>query len=253
MFAGAEDLKQMQNSHHAVQLFITCLIDSMFPEVGLATVEVLARAGVEISFNVNQTCCGQPAFNAGYWDQAREMARNTIRVLEATKEIVVVPSGSCAAMIRKSYLELFSDRVGWRARAEELAGRVFLVDRLRVTELGSAYKKQLAYHPSCHLLRELDIDRQPKSLLSVIGEAKVHHLKPECCGFGGLFAVEFPEISREILTRKMASVEEAGAEVVVGCDVSCLMQIEGGFRRQGASIRCAHLVQVLTGKEPGLR
>lgn len=241
-----------------IQLFATCLIDSLFPEVGEAVVEVLNGVGVRVEVPSNQTCCGQPAFNAGYLGQARRMAKYTIEVLEDTVGPIVIPSGSCAAMIREGYLELFSDDTEWLLRAIQLAERSyefseFLVDKLRVTNLGASYSGRLAYHASCHLLRELGVDHQPMALLGEVVGAQIHSLEPVCCGFGGLFAVDQPDISTEILSRKLEQVAASEAELVVGCDVSCLMHIEGGLRRQGSTARCAHLAQILAGREAELR
>ncbi|TET85813.1 MAG: (Fe-S)-binding protein [Anaerolineales bacterium] len=241
-----------------IQLFVTCLIDSLFPEIGEAVIEVLMRAGVQVAIPQEQTCCGQPAFNAGYRDPARKMARHTIEVLDDTVGPVVVPSGSCAAMIRHGYLELFADDPTWLLRANALAERTyelseFLVDQLGVVDLGASFIGRLAYHPSCHLLRELGVDRQPLDLLEGVAMAQVHRLAPECCGFGGVFAVDQPEISTEMLKRKLAEINQSGAGVVIGCDVSCLMHIEGGLRYIGSSVRCAHLAQVLAGREATLR
>ena len=241
-----------------IQLFATCLVDSLFPEVGEAVVEVLSGVGVRVSVPSHQTCCGQPAFNAGHLAPARRMAKYTIEVLEDTVGPVVIPSGSCAAMIREGYLELFSDDTAWLLRAIQLAERTyefseFLVDRLYLTDLGASYSGKLAYHPSCHLLRELGIDRQPLALLGELAGARIHPLEPVCCGFGGLFALDQPDISTEILTRKLEQVAASGADVVVGCDVSCLMHIEGGLRHNGSTVRCAHVAQILTGREAALR
>lgn len=241
-----------------IQLFATCLVDSLFPEVGEAVVEVLSSVGVHVSVPSHQTCCGQPAFNAGYLGPARRMAKYIIEVFEDTVGPVVIPSGSCAAMIRKGYLELFADDPEWLKRAQEIAGRTyefseFLVDRLRVTDLGASYSGQFAYHPSCHTLRDLGVDHQPLALLGEVAGAQIHPLEPVCCGFGGLFAVDQAEISTEILARKLEQVAASGAEVVVGCDVSCLMHIEGGLRHNGSTVRCAHIAQILAGRKAALR
>jgi L-lactate dehydrogenase complex protein LldE len=241
-----------------IQLFATCLVNSLFPEVGEAVVEVLSGVGVRVSVPSNQTCCGQPAFNAGHLGPARRMAKYTINVLEDTVGPVVVPSGSCTAMIREGYLELFNDDPEWLTRAREIAERTyefseFLVDRLGVTDLGATYSGRLAYHPSCHLLRELGVDHQPLALLGDVTGAQIQPLEPVCCGFGGLFAVDQPDISTEILTRKLEQVAASEADVVVGCDVSCLMHIEGGLRHNGSTVRCAHVAQILAGREAKLR
>jgi len=241
-----------------VQLFVTCLIDSLFPEVGEAVVEVLNRAGVTVEFPADQTCCGQPAFNAGYQDEARRMARHTIEVFEGIEDTVLIPSGSCAAMVKHGYLELFTDDPIWLPRAQALAKRCrefsqYLVDELSITQMGASYSGKLAYHPSCHLLRGLGVEEQPLKLLDAVEGAQTSQLEAECCGFGGLFAIDHHEVSAEMLARKIEAIEETEAEVVVSCDVSCLMHIEGGLRKRGSRVRCAHLAQILAGKEAGLR
>jgi L-lactate dehydrogenase complex protein LldE len=241
-----------------VSLFWTCLVDALFPEVGEATIELLHHAGVKVEFPLDQTCCGQPAFNAGFWPEARQMAMHTIQVLEKAPGPVVIPSGSCTAMIRHGYLELFAEDPAWLARAKALADRTFeltefLVDEAGIVDFEASFEGSVAYHPSCHLLRWLGVDRQPLALLGGVQGSTMHRLEAECCGFGGVFAVEHSEISGEMLKRKLHRVLESGARVVTGCDVSCLMQIEGGLRHDGHPIRCAHIAQLLTGREPGLR
>lgn len=248
----------MSASESSVQLFVTCLIDSLFPEVGTAVVEVLNRAGRRVNFPHSQTCCGQPAFNAGYREEARAMAQGTIETLEMFPGDIVIPSGSCTAMIRHGYPELFSSDQVWRNRANDLAARCYefseyLVDVLQINDIGAKSQATFAYHPSCHLLRELKISGQPLELLNRIEGASVVPLEAECCGFGGLFAVEQPEISSEMLKRRLSAIEETGAKTVVGCDVSCLMQIEGGLRRANADVRCVHLAQALIDDRGGLQ
>ncbi len=155
-----------KNMTETIQLFITCMLDTLYPEIGEAVVRVLERAGVKVAFPLGQTCCGQPAFNSGMRALARPVAIHTIQVFEPTNGPVVVPSGSCAAMLRYGYLELFADDAQWLPRARALAARTyefseFLVDYLGRTDLGAHYSGQLTYHPSCHLLRGLEVDRQP--------------------------------------------------------------------------------------------
>jgi L-lactate dehydrogenase complex protein LldE len=242
----------------AIQLLVTCLIDGLFPEVGEAVVEVLTRAGVDVAFPPAQTCCGQPAFNAGYREEARRLARHTIEVFEASPDPVVIPSGSCAHMLRHGYPELFADDPRWLARARRLGERTlelseYLVDRQARVDFAAAAPGRIAYHPSCHLLRGLGVERQPLALLEQVRNLDVHPLAPECCGFGGLFAVDEPDLSGEMLKRKLAAIEAANVTAVTGCDVSCLMQIEGGLRKRGSRLRCLHLAQLLTGREAGLR
>ena len=235
-----------------IQLFITCLIDTLQPQIGEAVVQVLERAGGKVEFPKDQTCCGQPAFNAGLWSDARKSARHTIRVFEAAPGPVVIPSGSCAAMIRHGYLELFSNEPAWLARAQALAQRTFeftefLVDELSITDLGSRYPGPITYHPSCHLLRGLGLNHQPQALLANVREAQFCELphKDECCGFGGIFSVKHPEISAEMLKRKMANIEVTTAPTVVVCDTGCLMHIAGGLHRADKGQQVKHIAEIL--------
>jgi L-lactate dehydrogenase complex protein LldE len=241
-----------------IQLFITCMIDSLFPQIGEAIFEALSITGAEIYFPSTQTCCGQPSYNAGYRDQAKHLAKRTIEILTQRDDPVVIPSGSCAVMIRKEFLDLFHDNPPWHQRAQALASRTyelseFLVDVSDSPGFQASFNGRIAYHPSCHLLRGLGVQTQPLDLLNQIEGADVLSLSADCCGFGGVFAIDHPEISSEMMNRKLDAIENLGVDVVVGADVSCLMQIEGGLRRRGSSIRCAHLAQMLTMKEPGLR
>jgi L-lactate dehydrogenase complex protein LldE len=235
-----------------VQLFVTCIIDTLYPETGEAVVRVLQRAGVQVSFPAGQTCCGQPAFNAGLRKQARRMAIQTIRAFEQYPGPVVVPSGSCAAMLRHSYAELFAGDTEWLPQALELAERTyelseFLVDRLGVTDLNARYDGKLTYHPSCHLLRGLSIDRQPRALLAKVRNAELVELpnSGECCGFGGVFSVEHPEISAAMLDRKIANLEASGASVVVACDAGCVTNINGGLHRRHKTQKAVHIADIL--------
>jgi L-lactate dehydrogenase complex protein LldE len=234
------------------------MIDSLFPQIGEAVFEVLSLAGVQIHFPTDQTCCGQPTYNAGYHDHANSLAKRTIEILTRSEDPVVIPSGSCATMIRKEFSELFREDPPWHQRAQTLAARTyelseFLVDVLDQTDFHASFNGRIAYHPSCHLLRGLGVQTQPLDLLNQVERADVVSLSPDCCGFGGVFAIDHAEISSELMNRKLDAVESSGADVVVGADVSCLMQIEGGLRRRGSSIRCAHIAQIIAMKEPGIR
>jgi L-lactate dehydrogenase complex protein LldE len=238
-----------------VQLFVTCLLDTLYPETAEAVVRVLTRAGVRVSFPADQTCCGQPAFNAGLRDLARSLAIHTIQVFEAAPGPVVVPSGSCAAMIRHAYSELFADDPEWLPRAQQLAVRTyelteFLVDVLGVADLGARFAGSIAYHSSCHLLRELGVDRQPRALLAYVRDAQLIELPgtQECCGFGGVFSAEHPEISAAMLERKLANLEASGAPVLVACDAGCLTNINGGLRRRRKPQRAVHIAEILVQK-----
>jgi L-lactate dehydrogenase complex protein LldE len=235
-----------------VQLFITCLIDTLYPKIGEAVVEVLQRAGVRLEFPSGQTCCGQPAFNAGLRDQARPVAQHTIQVFEKTRGPVVVPSGSCAGMIRHGYPELFAEHPVWYARACALAERTFefsefLVDYLGITDLGACWPGKVTYHSSCHLLRDLGVDRQPRALLKAVRGAEFVELPytSECCGFGGVFSAEHPELSGAMLARKLENIRLSGAPTVVACDAGCLTNIQGGLRRGGLSQEVVYIAQML--------
>jgi L-lactate dehydrogenase complex protein LldE len=241
----------MSNSD-TVQLFVTCLIDSFFPGTGEAIVRVLNRAGVRVEFPAGQTCCGQPAFNAGLRGEARPLAERTIRLFEKTTGEVIVPSGSCAAMLRHGYLELFRDDPAWLERARALASRTFelteyLVDVRGVTDLGARWTGKLSYHPSCHLLRSLGVDRQPRLLLAHVREAEIVELpeRQDCCGFGGVFSVEHPELSAEFLKRKIVNLEKTAAPTLVVADTGCRMHLQGGLHRQGKPQRVVHIAEVL--------
>jgi L-lactate dehydrogenase complex protein LldE len=235
-----------------VQLFITCLANTFTPEVGFAVIEVMGRAGLETQFPEGQTCCGQPAYNAGLWDEARAMARYTIETLEASDGPVVLPSGSCTAMLRHGYLELFKDDPTWLEKAEALGKRTFefsefLVDVVGQTDLNSHYYGKSTYHPSCHLMRDLGVNQQPKTLLEAVDGLELIPLEEEdtCCGFGGLFSAEHPEISTEMLARKIKTFEESGASTLITCDTGCLLHILGGLKAAGKPGEVRHLAEIL--------
>ncbi len=237
-----------------VQLFATCLVDRFFPGVGHATVAALERAGVEVHVPADQTCCGQPAFNGGFVDDAVAMARQTIDVLSASVDPVVVPSGSCADMIVNHYPELFVDDAVYGPKARGLASRTwelsqFLVDVLGATDSASRTNTRLAYHASCHGLRGLGLRDAPRQLLGAATGGHCADLPDAetCCGFGGLFAIKMAPVSNAMLQSKIDSIESSGAEVVVATDVSCLMHIGGGLRRRGSHVRTMHIAEVLGG------
>jgi L-lactate dehydrogenase complex protein LldE len=215
-------------------------------------VRVLNRLGVRVEFAPDQTCCGQPNFNAGMRSDARRIAEHTIRTFESTQGMIIAPSGSCAGTIRHSYPELFADSPEWLSRAKSLASRTFefteyLVDFLHVSDVGAKWDGKLAYHPSCHLLRAMHIDRQPRLLLANVHGAEIVELPhaEECCGFGGIFSVAHPELSAEFLKRKIANLESSGSPTLVVCEVGCGMNIAGGLKRMGKDQRVIHIAEVL--------
>ena len=239
-----------------VSLFITCLIDQLWPAVGASAVEVLRRAGCEVVFDERQTCCGQPAFNTGYRAEARRLARRIIAVFEdGGADYIVSPSGSCTAMAHHFH-ELFADDEAWRKRAEALAARThefggFLVNVLKVEDVGASFNGRITWHDACHGLRDLGLREEPRKLIrSVRGAEFVELLNADaCCGFGGTFSVKYPEISVAILDHKIDAIEKAGVRAVVSGDASCLMQIGGRLTRNNSTVRTMHLAELLASRE----
>ena len=238
------------------QLFVTCIVDTLYPEVGEAVVNILQRAGVNVEFPSDQTCCGQPAFNAGLRSEARKMAEHTIQVFEGSPGDIVIPSGSCTGMVKHGYQELFADDPAWLIRAQNLADRTYeltqyLVDVLDIIDLKSEFNEKIAYHPSCHLLREVGIDEQPQLLLANVRGAELIPLpkRDECCGFGGLFSIEHPEISKEMLDRKIENFLSSGASVLVACDAGCVAHINGGLHRRKYHQKALHIAEILDRNE----
>ena len=238
-----------------VSLFVSCLVDQLWPAVGVASVVVLRRAGCEVSFNDQQTCCGQPAFNSGHRGEARTVARHLIETFEHDPaEAIVMPSGSCTAIVHH-LPELFAQEQEWKGRAETIAGRThelgsFLVDVLGVDDLGARFDGRLCWHDACHGLRDLGIREQPRRLIGRVRGAEFVEAQSSdaCCGFGGTFSVKFPEISVAMLDRKLAEIEQIEVDAVVSGDVSCLMQIGGRLARRGSSVRTLHLAELLASR-----
>ncbi|MGH7324691.1 MAG: (Fe-S)-binding protein, partial [Candidatus Rokuibacteriota bacterium] len=231
-------------------LMVTCLGDMLFPEVGVSIVRLLRGLGVSVDFPRGQTCCGLPLLNSGYRAEAAAVARRTTLVFQDAAH-VVVPSGSCAWMVKHEYPALIADPA-LRATAEGLAQRTyelsqFLVGVLGETRFRSAVSGRVTYHDSCHLLRGLGEATSPRTILRNLRGAELVDLPghDECCGFGGSFAVRLPEVSSAILDKKLANVEASGAGCVVACDAGCLMQMAGGLRRRGSRARALHLAEVL--------
>lgn len=247
----------MTDKTRRATLFITCIIDQIYPEIGEAVVSVLERLGVEVAFPVDQTCCGQPAFNSGFRDDARAVAGRNLEVLRGCGD-VVTPSGSCATMIRHYYPELFANHPGLHAAALDLAGRTYefteyLVDVLGVTEVGAHFPATLTIHDACHGLRELKLKDQPRELLANVAGAQIVEMAEaeRCCGFGGLFAIKLGHISEAMARDKTAAIAATGADYAVTCDASCMTQINGRLSREGSRCRTLHIAQVLAGGELG--
>jgi L-lactate dehydrogenase complex protein LldE len=234
-----------------VSLFIQCLVDSMFPQVGDAMITVFDRLGIGVEYPEEQTCCGQPAYNSGYRREAAQAARRFIEIFEDS-EVIVCPSGSCAHMVRHHYPELFRDDAALLERANAVGAKTFelteyLVDRLGLSTVGARFPHTVTYHDSCHLSRGLGISRQPRSLL--YNTSRLHFIEMRdsdtCCGFGGTFSVNYPEISTAMVDEKIENILATGAEVVTGCDISCLMNIQGRLSRRGEKIKVMHIAEIL--------
>jgi L-lactate dehydrogenase complex protein LldE len=236
-----------------VTLFVQCLVDSLYPEVGEAMVALFNRLGISVRCPANQTCCGQPAFNAGHRKAAGAAARRFIQIFEDA-DVIVCPSGSCVAMVRHHYPELFKDDQKWLDRAAGVGRKTFelsqyLVDVLGIDDVGASYPGKVTYHDSCHLLRGLGVADQPRRLIRNIRHAELVEMKAadRCCGFGGTFAVKYPDISVAMVDEKISNIIASGADTVTGCDISCLMNIQGRLSRIGSPVKTMHLAQLLAG------
>jgi L-lactate dehydrogenase complex protein LldE len=237
----------------SVALFATCLVDLFYPQVGEATVRLLRRLGLKVTYPEGQTCCGQPLHNNGLRTEAARIARQTITLLEPA-ECIVIPSGSCACMLKKEYLHLFHDDPAMLERAAALGRKTyelsdFLVRVLGREDVGASFPGTATYHPSCHLLRGLGIADAPVRLLQNVRGFTLQALPAaeNCCGFGGSFAIKFADVSNAILQEKIRNIRAAGARILVANDCGCLMQMEGGLRRGGHPVRALHLAEILAG------
>jgi len=234
-----------------VSLFITCIVDQFFPEVGASMVEVLRRLGCEIDFPAEQTCCGQPAYNSGYQSEARDLAERFIRIFDSS-DYIVSPSGSCASMVKVFYADLFKHDSAKQERARSLASRThefteFIINVLGVEDVGARYQGKVALHQSCHLLRELNVRTEPARLLKAVRGIEIVELERAdlCCGFGGLFSIKYPHISGGMLQEKIDTVVKSKAELIVASDMGCLMHIGGGLSRQRLAIKTMHIAELL--------
>ena len=241
-----------------VQLFITCLAEQFYPSTLRSLVRLLERQGVEVEFPSEQTCCGQPFFNTGFQREARSLARSWLRTFGRSQAPIVSPSGSCVDMVRH-FPHLFAPDSPESAEAAAVAARTFevgeyLVRCLGRRDVGARFPHRVAYHASCHLLRGLGLRTEAKELLAAVRDLELVPLPEEetCCGFGGAFSVVYPEVSRTMLDAKVRNVLASGAEAVVACDAGCLMNIAGGLRKAGSTVRALHLVDILasTGDAP---
>ncbi|HVA01429.1 MAG TPA: (Fe-S)-binding protein [Terriglobia bacterium] len=241
----------MGNHSPKVALFITCIGDQFFPQVGECAVRILRRAGAEVSFNPAQTCCGQPAFNTGYREEARDVALRMLDLFDDA-DYVVAPSGSCTTMVRVFYPELFAGDPALLRKVERLRERFFefsefLVKIMKAEDLGASFPHRVAYHDSCHLYRELGIETEPRKLLRAVKGIELVELQDHrlCCGFGGTFAVKYPEVSVGMAQDKVRAAAEVGAEYLVANDAGCLMHVAGYIHRNGLPLKTLHLAELL--------
>jgi len=235
-----------------VSLFVTCIIDMVYPQTGVSVVEILDHLGIEVRFPANQTCCGQPAFNAGFRADAAGVAKQFLTAF-ADAEVIVCPSGSCASMVRHYYPELFKDDPAWRDRAEWAASITwefteYLVDGLGITDLGAKLPPtKIAFHDACHGYRLMGLGDQARALAQQVEGVTVTNLTraDQCCGFGGLFAVKMPEISGAMLEDKVKHINAADADMIVTGDASCMTQMNGGLSRSNSAKRVMHIADLL--------
>jgi L-lactate dehydrogenase complex protein LldE len=235
------------------QLFITCLADQFYTSTLRNMTTVLERLGVELVFPPEQTCCGQPLFNNGFENKTRAVALNFLRAFEKSEAPIVGPSGSCVSMVRHHYPELFPAGTPEHALAMDIAGRTFefteyLVNELKVVDLGAAFPHKVTYHASCHTLREMGLKTEAKALLKAVKNLELIPLNDEetCCGFGGAFSVTYPEVSRSMMENKVKNIIASGADTVVTCEPGCLMNVAGGLRKAGSNIRAMHIIDLLS-------
>ncbi|MCM3782739.1 (Fe-S)-binding protein [Neobacillus mesonae] len=233
-----------------VSLFITCLSDAIYPKVGEAMVRILARYGVRLDFPKVQTCCGQPAYNSGYFDEARAAARTILEAFDDS-DFVVSPSGSCTYMVHH-YVDLFKQEPLMLEKAKKLEEKTyeftqFLVHVMGIKDIGAVFPHKVTYHPSCHGSRLLGVKNEPMTLLQEVRGIDFVPLPfaEDCCGFGGTFAVKMPDISGAMVTEKAEHVVETEAEVLVGLDMACLMNIAGQLRFKNKPVRVMHLAELL--------
>ncbi|NQW20896.1 MAG: (Fe-S)-binding protein [Chloroflexi bacterium] len=235
-----------------VTLFASCMVDQLAPSVGESAVDVLEHLGVSVEFLDNQTCCGQPAFNSGFRSEALPVGTRFIELFEQVDGPIVVPSGSCAAMVRNYYRDLFRDDPKLLERSSRVAERVFelieFISRFFGTEaIVGQLNTSATYHKCCHLLREIGIDGEPSAMLSNIEGLEMIPLERAdvCCGFGGAFSVKMPDISSAILDEKLDFIEATGSSTVIAADMGCIYQMQGGLRRRGSDVQVLHIAQIL--------
>lgn len=238
------------------QLFITCLGDQFYTSTLQNMTYLLERLGVELAFPPEQTCCGQPLFNNGFEDKTRAVARNFLNAFSQSDAPIIGPSGSCVGMVKHHYLELFPEGTPEHELAADISSRIYelteyLVNVLKVTDVGAVYPHKVTYHASCHYLREMRLKTEAKTLLNAVQGLEFISLNEEetCCGFGGAFTVTYPEVSRSMMENKVNNIIASGADTVITCEPGCLMNIAGGLHKAGSDIRAMHIIDLLASKE----
>jgi len=234
-----------------VALFVPCLVDQFRPSIAEATFQILLGIDISVMCFPEHTCCGQPIYKMGYRNKTIKIAKNVIHLFEKADH-VVIPSGSCVAMIRKEYPEILKDEGSWFDRAIDLSRRVhelteFLVHIAKVEELGRIYPENVTFHDSCQVSRALGITEEPRRLLQKVKGLEIIEMdEPDlCCGFGGIFSIKYPWISKAMMEEKVAKILKTGAKTLVSCEPSCLMHIDGYLRKKGLSIRVLHIAEIL--------
>ena len=234
-----------------VSLFVTCLVDQFYPQIALSAVKILEQLGIDVHFDVRQTCCGQPAFNSGFTEEAKQVGCSLLDIYK-DQEWIVTPSGSCCSMMKVFLPELLSDEPRYSELAQNVSTRVwefsdFLVSVLKVESMGASFRARATYHDSCHLLRELGIQEPPRKLLNSVAGLDLQEMEnsEQCCGFGGTFSVKFAEVSSEMGRKKLQAIEQTGAQYVIAADASCLMHLEGLINRQKSQLKTMHIAEVL--------
>ena len=233
-----------------VQIFVPCFVNQLYPQTAMNMVKVLRKAGCTVTYNPAQTCCGQPAFNAGFWEDAKEVCNKFIADFDGA-DYIVTPSASCAGFVKNYYTKLFDNSANW-AKVQQVQSRIyefsqFMVNVLKIEDVGATFENTITYHDSCAGLRECGIKSEPRKLLSNVRGLIIKEMNDveTCCGFGGTFAVKFQAISSAMADQKVDNAHATGADCIVSTDVSCLMHIEGYAQKSGKPIRCLHLADVL--------
>ncbi len=233
-----------------VQIFIPCFIDQLYPQVAFSMIKVLKKAGCEVTYNPNQTCCGQPAFNAGFWGEAKDVCDKFMKDF-AGSDYIVAPSASCVGFVKNYYKKIYENSAR-KDSVNRLSSRIyeisdFLVNVLKVEDVGASFDAKVTYHDSCAGLRECNIKQEPRKLLSNVKGLELVEMKDveTCCGFGGTFAVKFEPISVAMADQKIVNATATEAEYLISTDMSCLMHIDGCLQHQNNNLKILHLVEVL--------